>query len=141
VLIFYLEFIYTSCTTYFLYIYFSGVWPSRQATLGDSSTIPYAVPGDCSDHRARLRSQPRSGTCRLLSMLCSKTVPTTEHVYVPNHARGLVHRSLRRARGLCRPPSTIRSGTGRPAHQFKNLGTAPTTEHYTLGDWSTSPPI
>jgi len=102
-----------------LYIYFLGVWPSQQATLGDSSTIPYAVLGDCFDHRARLRSQPRSGTCRLVSMLCSKTVPTTEHVYVPNHARGLVHQSIRRARGLCRPPSTF---------------TFPTM----LGDWSTS---
>ena len=91
---------------YYLFFYFSGVWPNRQATLGDSSTIPYAVLGDCSDHRARLRSQPRSGTCRLLSTLCLKIVPTTEHVYVPNHARGLVHQSLRRARGLYRPPST-----------------------------------
>ena len=139
-LIFYLEFIYTSCTTYSLY-YFSGVWPDQQATLRDLSTIPYTVLEDCSDHRACKRSQPRLGTCRLVSMLCSKTVRTTEHVYVPNHARGLVHQSLRRARGLCRPPRTIRSGTGQPAHQFKNLGTAPTTEHYTLGDWSTSPPI
>jgi len=40
-------------------------------------------------------------------MVCSKTVPTTEHIYVPNHAWGLVHPSLRRARGLCRPPSTF----------------------------------
>jgi len=124
-MIFYLEFIYTSCTSYSLY-YFSGVWPSQQATLGDLSTIPYAVLGDCSDHRACLRSQPRSGTCRLVSMLCSKTanhqtrlrsqprletcppvptpcsrtVPTTEHVYFPNHARGLVDQSLYRARGF-----------------------------------------
>jgi len=116
VLIFYLEFIYTSCTTYSLY-YFSGVWPSQQATLEDLSTIPYAVLGDCSDQRARLRSQPRSGICRLVSTLCSKTVPTTEHVYVSNHARRLVHQSLRRARGLCRPPSMF---------------TFPTM----LGDWS-----
>jgi len=75
----------------FSILYFSGVCPSQQATLGDLSTIPYAVLGDCSDHRACLRSQPRSGTCRLVSMLCSKTVLTTEHVYVPNHARGLVY--------------------------------------------------
>ena len=86
-----------------LYIYFLGVWLSQQATLGDSLTIPYAVLGDCSDHRARF--QPLSGTCPLVSTLCSKTVPTTEHVYVPNHAQGLVYQSLRRARGLCRPPS------------------------------------
>ena len=38
-------------------------------------------------------------------------------------------------------PSTIRSGTGRPVCQFGDLGTAPTTEHYTLGDWSTSLPV
>ena len=82
-------------------------------------TIPYALLGDCSDHQARLRSQPRSGTCRLVSTLCSKTVPTTEQIYVPNHARGLVHQSLRRARGLCRPPSTF-------------------TFPIMLGDWSTS---
>ena len=75
----------------FLYIYFLGVWPSQQAMLGDSSTIPYAMLGDCSDHRARLRSQPCSGTYRLVSTLCSKSVPTTEHVYVSNHALGLVH--------------------------------------------------
>ena len=81
-------------------------------------TISYAVLGDCSDQRARLRSQPHSGTCRLVSTLCSKTVPTTEHVYVPNHPRGLVDQSLCRARGLCRPPSTF---------------TFPTM----LGDWST----
>ena len=83
----------------------------------------------------------RLETRRLFPTLCPGTAPTTEHVYVPNHARGLVHRSLRRARGLCRPPSTIRSGTVRPAHQFESFGTVPTTEHYTLGDWSTSPPI
>ena len=57
--------------------------------------------------------------CRLLSMLCSKTVSTTEHVYVLNHARGLVYQSIRRARGLCRPSSTF---------------TFPTM----LADWSTS---
>ena len=102
-----------------LYIYFSGVWPGQQATLGDSLTIPYTLLGDCSDHRACLRSQPHSGTCRLVSTLCSKTVLTTERVYVPNHARGLVHQSLRRAQELCRPPSTF---------------TFPTM----LGDWSTS---
>ena len=71
------------------------------------------------DHRARLRSQPHSGTCPLVSTLCSKTVLTTEHVYVPNHALGLVNHSLRRTRGLCQPPSTF---------------TFPTM----LGNWSSS---
>ena len=130
----------------------------------------------------------RSGTRRLFTTLCTGTAPTTEHVYVPNHARGLVDYSLCCARRLCRPPSTftfpttlgdlstgpyavlgdcaahralyarglvdqltnlrawglhrppstIRSGTGRPAHQFENSGTVPTTERYMLGDWSIS---
>ena len=101
-----------------LYIYFLEVWPSQQATLGNSSTIPYAVLGDCFDHRTRLHSQPRSEIYRLVSALCSKTtnhaqrlvihslsrargtVPTTEHVYIPNHAQGLVDQSLCCARGL-----------------------------------------
>ena len=30
---------------------------------------------------------------------------------------------------------------GRPVCQFGNLGTASTTEHYMLGDWSTSLPV
>jgi len=40
-------------------------------------------------------------------MLCSGTAPITEHVYVSNHARGLVDQSLCCARRLCRPPSTF----------------------------------
>ena len=84
-----------------IFIYFSEVWPSQQATLGDSSTILYAVLEDSADHRARLRSQPRSGTCQPVPTSCSGTVLITEHVYVSNHARGLVDQSLCRARGLC----------------------------------------
>ena len=61
-----------------------------------------------------------SGTRRLFPTLCSGTAPTTEHVYVPNHARGLVDYSPCYARRLCRPPSTF---------------TFPTT----LGDLSTGP--
>jgi len=95
VLIFYLEFIYTSSTTYSSYLIFRSL-ASQQATLGDSSTIPYAVLVDCSDHRACLCSQPCSKTCRPVSMLCSRIVLTTEHIYVSNHARG-----------LCQPPSTF----------------------------------
>ena len=91
----------------FLIFIFQEFGPVNKATLGDSSTIPYAVLGDCSVHRACLRSQPRSGTCRLVSTLCSNTMRTTEHDYIPNHARGLFHLSLRRARGLCRSPSTF----------------------------------
>jgi hypothetical protein len=45
-------------------------------------------------------------------------------IYVPNRAWGLVQWNLHHARGLYRPPSTIRSGT------------VPTTERYMLGDWS-----
>jgi len=86
---------------------FQEFGPISKATLRDSSTIPYAVLGDCSDHRARLGSQPRSRTCWLVSTLCSKTVPTTKYDYVPNHTQGLVNQSLRHARGLCRPPSTF----------------------------------
>jgi len=110
VLIFYLEFIYTSYTTYSLYL-FSGVWPSQQATLEDSSIIPYAELGDCSDHQTHLRSQPRSEICRLVSMLCSKTVPTTEHVYVLNHAWRLVDQPLHCAWDLCRPPGIFTFST------------------------------
>ena len=62
-------------------------------------------PGDCTDHRAL-------------------------------YARGLVAQSASlKIWGLPRPPSTVCSGTGRPVCQFETLGTAPTTEHYTLGDW------
>ena len=38
-------------------------------------------------------------------------------------------------------PSTICPGTDRPVCQFGDLGTAPTTEHYMPGDWSTSLPV
>jgi hypothetical protein len=65
------------------------------------------VLGDCSDHRACLRFQPRLGTCRQVSTLCSRTVSTIEHVFISNHTWGLVDQSLRRAQGLCRPPSTF----------------------------------
>ena len=40
-------------------------------TLGDLLTSLYAMLGDCADHRARLRFQPRSRTCRPVSTLCS----------------------------------------------------------------------
>jgi len=76
-------------------------------TLGDISTSLYTGLKDCADHRAYLRSQPCSGTCPSVPTPCSETVSTTEHVYVPNHARGLVDQFLCRARGLCWPPSTI----------------------------------
>jgi len=66
------------------------------------------IPGDCTDHRAL-------------------------------YARGLVDQSaILEIWGLHRPPSTIRSETGRPVCQFGDLGTSPTTEHYMPGDWSTS---
>jgi len=39
---------------------------------------------------------------------------------------------------LHRPPSTIRSETGRPVCQFGELGTVPITKRYMLGDWSIS---
>ena len=117
-LIFYLEFIYTSCITYFLYLFFRS--------LARSTSFAWRLV-DYSLRCARGPLRPPSmftfpttlGTCRLVSTLCSKTVLTTEHVYVLNHARGLVHQSLRRARGLCQPPTTF---------------TFPTM----LGDWSTS---
>ena len=117
-LIFYLESIYTSCTTYSLYLFFRSL---AQSTSYARGLVDYSLRcvGDCSDYRACLRSQPRSATYRLVSTLGSKIVPTTEHIYVPNHARELVHQSLRRARGLCRPPSMF---------TFLTM----------LGDWSTS---
>ena len=90
----------------------SGTTPTTEhfmfpTTLGDMSTSLYAVLEDCADHRIRLRSQPCSGTCPPVSTPCSGTVSTTEHVYVPKHAQGLVDQSLCRARGLCWPPSSI----------------------------------
>jgi len=130
---FYLEFIYTSCTTYSLYLFFRSLaqstsyarelvdyslhcargllWPpctfTFPTTLGDLSTSLYVVLKDCADHRSRLRSQPRSGTCLPVSTPCSGTVLTTEHVYVPNHAPALVDQSLCRARGLCWLPIVL----------------------------------
>jgi hypothetical protein len=54
-------------------------------------------------------------------------------------ARGLVAQSISsELQGLRRPPSTRRSGTGRPVYQLGTSRTAPTTEHSTLGDWSSS---
>ena len=80
--------------------------------LGDWSTsLPIWNSGDCIDHRAL-------------------------------YARGLVDQPTHlKFWGLYRPPSVICSGTGRPAHPFGILRTVPTTEHYMLGDWTTSPPI
>ena len=149
-LIFCLEFIYTSYTTYSLYLFFRSLAQSTSyarglvdyslrcargllrppstftfpTTLGDLSTSLYAVLEDCTDHRTRLRSQPRSGTClpvhtrsqpRSGTCLpvhtpCSGTVTTTEHVYVPNHARGLVDQSLCRARRLINHLPALCSG-------------------------------
>ena len=58
------------------------------------------------------------------------------------YAQGLVDQPTHlKVWGLYRPPSFIRSGTGRPACPFDSLGTVPTTELYTLGDGSTSMPI
>jgi len=58
------------------------------------------------------------------------------------YARGLVHQCASlETWGLHRPPSTIRSGTGRPVCQFGDLGAAPTTEHCMPGNWSTSLPF
>jgi len=86
------------------------------------------------------------------------TAPTTEHCMLGDwstslpvwrsedcthhralYARGLVDQSASlEIWGLHRPPSTVCSGTGRPVCQFGDLGTVPTTEHCTLGGWSTS---
>ena len=127
-LIFYLEFIYTLYTTYSLYLFFRSLAQSTSygrglvdyslcyargllrlqstftfpTTLGELSTSLYAVLEDYADHLACLRSQPHSGTCPPVSTPCSGTVPTTEHVYISDRARGLVNNSLRCARGLLR---------------------------------------
>jgi len=118
-------------------------------TLGDLSTSLYAVLEDCADHRARLRSQPRSGTCPPVSTPCSRTVPTTEHVtfptmfghwstslyavlgdclttehdYIPNRARRLINHSLRYARDLLRLLSNHSLGIGRDNFNFLDLAT------------------
>ena len=66
------------------------------------------VSGDCTDHRAL-------------------------------YARGLVDQSASlETWRLHRPPSTIRSGTGRPVCQCGELRTVPITKRYMLGDWSIS---
>ena len=70
----------------------------------------------------------RSRTRRLFPTLCSGTAPTTEHVYVPNHARGLVDLSLRCARILCRPLSTFTFPT--------TLGDLSTSLYAVLGDYA-----
>ena len=136
-LIFYLEFIYTSCTTYSPYLFFRSLAQSTSyarglvdhplrcargllrppsmftfpTTLRELSTSLYAVLEDCADHRARLHSQPRSGTCLPVPTPYLRTVPTTEHVYILNRARGLVNHSLRCARGLLRSLSDHSLGT------------------------------
>ena len=89
---------------------FLGTAPTTEHyTLGDWSTsLPVWRLGDCTNHRAL-------------------------------YARGLVDQSASlETWGLHRPPSTIRSGTGRPVCQFGDLGTVPTTKRYMLGDWSIS---
>ena len=83
-------------------------------TLGDLSTSLYAVLEDCANHRARLRFQPCSETCPPVPTPCSGTVPTTEHVYVLNHARGLADQSLCRARGLCWVPIVLEDSSITP---------------------------
>jgi len=137
VLIFYLEFIYTSCTTYSLYLFFRSLAQSTSYARGlvdhylccargllrpsstftfptmlrDLSTSLYVVLEDCADHRAHLHSQPCSRTCRPVPTLCSRAVPTTKHVYISNHARGLINHSLCYARGLLRLLSDHNLGT------------------------------
>jgi hypothetical protein len=54
-------------------------------------------------------------------------------------ARGLVAQFISsELQRLHRPPSTRRSGTGRPVCQLRTSRITPTTEHSTLGDWSLS---
>jgi len=51
-------------------------------TLGDLSTSPYAVLGDCVDHRACLHSQLRPGTRPSLFKLCTGTVSDHSSIIV-----------------------------------------------------------
>ena len=110
------------------------------------------------------RTDHRALDARGLVVRFVETAPTTERYMLGDwsislfncrralYARGLVDQPTNlRVWGLHRPPSTIRSGTGRPAHQFENSGTVPTTEricsgtgrlvysiayeHDMLGDW------
>jgi len=80
-------------------------------TLGDLSTGLYAVLENCVDHRACFHFQPHLGTGWPVPTPCTGTVSTTEYVYVPNHARGLVNHSLHCARGLFWSPSDPSLGT------------------------------
>ena len=79
--------------------------------LGDWSTSsPIRLVGNCTDHRSL-------------------------------YARGLVDQfAYSTCWELNRPSIIICSGTGRPVRPFDLLGTEPTTDHYMLGDWSTSSP-
>jgi len=92
-------------------------------TLGDLSTSPYVVLGDCADHRACLRFQPCSRTGRPVSMPCSGTVLTTEHDYIPNRARRLINHSLRCAQDLLRLLSNHSLGIGWDNFNFLDLAT------------------
>jgi len=90
--------------------------------LGTAPTTEHCMLGDWSPSP----STRRSGDC-------------TDHRGL--YARGLVAQPVNsEIRGLHRPPSTVCSGTGRPARQLGDPGTASTTEHRMLGDWSPSPP-
>jgi len=84
--------------------------PSTICSWTRCPVLPARRSGDCTDHRAL-------------------------------YARGLVAQSASlEIWRLHRPPSIVCSGTGRPVRQFGDLGTAPTTEHCMLGDWSPSQP-
>jgi len=98
--------------------------PVRQfGDLGTAPTIEYCMLGDWSP------SPPvwRSRDC-------------TDHRVL--YARGLVTQPTSlEIWGLHRPSSTVCSRTGHPVRQFGDLGTATTTEHCMLGDWSPGPPV
>jgi len=81
--------------------------------LEDLSTSPYAVLGDYAYHQACLRFEPCLETRRLVPTPCSRTMPTIEHVYVPNRAQGLIGHSLCCARELLRSLSNHILGTTR----------------------------
>jgi len=134
---FYLEFIYTSCATYSPYLFFRSLAYSTSYALGlvdhsicyargllrppsmftfpttlrDLTTKLYTVLDDCAGQQACLCSQPCSRTRRPIPTPCSQSVPTIEHIYVPNRAWGLVDDSLHRARRLLRSLSDHSLGT------------------------------
>ena len=116
-------------------LYHTLMWQDAFFKIMDRNCWRLNVPGDCTDHRALYA---RGLVDQSASLEISRTAPTTKHCTLGDWSTNL---PVWKSRGLHRPPSTIRLGTGQPVCQFGNLWIAPTTKHYTLKDWSVQPTI